>query len=133
MKKVDGADTLAANWPTQLTYMSGNWRNLETELLIAYDNLAHSIQKALNCHNIQSDKHPVDRHNKPSISIDRYQIDKDAHISYPDDFSLTDGMPNMASPMPLYNKEVQYEYSSVDEEERKCNLSRFFLHLIFRL
>ena len=50
-------DTLTEKWPTSLTYMSGDHIKLETEMLIAYDNLAHSIQKALNiermCESIQ--------------------------------------------------------------------------------
>ena len=112
LKKVDGAGTLAAKWPTQLTYMSGNCRNLETELIIGFDNVAHAIQKALNVNNITDER-------TSTISIDRYQVDNEAIVSYPDDHSLTDGMPNMAAPFPLYYKEVLHQYNSSQEEDRK--------------
>ena len=97
--------------------MSGNPLNLETELLIGFDLLAHSIQKALNCHNIQDDKHPTDRYNRPKLAILEYSVEKEAIIKYPDDEH--DGMPNMGAPFPLYNQEVLYQYTCTDEEERK--------------
>lgn len=118
MKQIDGTKTLAVDWPKgSLTYMSGDITNLETELLIAFDLLAHAIQKALNCHNIQDDRHPTDRYNKPELAIESFQIDSDAKITYPGE--IDDGMPHMGTPFSVYHKKVLHSYNDLQEENRK--------------
>ena len=109
LEKVDGAETLAAKWPIALTYMSGDVTNLETELLIGYDNLAHSIQKALNVERIE---------NKPQLAILEYSQEPNARINYSTD-SASDAMPNMDLPFPLYNQTVLHEYDNRQEENRE--------------
>ena len=100
--------------------MSGDVTKLETELLIAYDLLGHSIQQALNCHNIHDERHPTDRYNSPKLAIEDYQIDADAIITYPGD--IEDNMPHMGSPFTVYHKDVLHKYDANDEENRKFTL-----------
>ena len=110
LKDIDGAETLARNWPTTLSYMSGSPRNLETELLIGIDNVAHAIQKALNVTTSGG-------LTESKLSIDSYQIDTEAtnHFSLDSD----DNMPDMGTPEPLYNRIMHYKLHPAEEEHRK--------------
>ena len=115
MKDIDGSKTLAAGkWPKALTYMSGDIRNLETELLIAYDTLAHSIQQALN----------VTTNDHTDITIDSYHVETEAKISYSDD--MEDGLPNMGAPFPLYNRETHHELTAA--EEGHCKYKKCYIY-----
>jgi len=100
--------------------MSGNVTKLETEMLISYDLLAHAIQKALNCNNIG---------NEPELAIEEYHVDVEAIVSYPD--NIDDGMPNMCSPSPLYQKEILHQYGAVEEGTRKYKNFLISLFVIF--
>ena len=107
---MDGTKTLAVVWPTTLTYCSGDIQNLETELLIGLDNLAHSIQHALNVNNIRD----IDR---PELVTVEYQAVESAHEQCSD--NVADDMPHMRELFPLFQEEVLYKYKSTDEEARK--------------
>ena len=108
MKQVDGAVTLAAQWPTALTYMSGDHVNLETEMFIAYDNLAHAIQQALNVTRLSE---------RPQLAVLDYEQEPNACIQ---DSDLSDnGLPNMAPPFPLFHQKVLHTYDEREEEYRK--------------
>ena len=88
--------------------MSGDHINLETELFIAYDNLAHAIQKALNVTRLCE---------RPKLAVLEYEKAPNA-IENVSDLS-EDGMPNMAPPFPLFHQNIRHEYSEREEEYRK--------------
>ena len=100
--------TLAARWPTALTYMSGDHINLETEMLIAYDNLAHAIQKALNFTRLCE---------RPQLAILDYEKEPLAGLQGLD--LSDDEVPNMAPPFPLFHQKVLHSYDEREEEYRK--------------
>ena len=115
MKDIDGADSLARNWPTPLSYMSGSPSNLETELLIGLDNIAHAIQKALN---ITTGGGLTDA----KLSIDSFEIDEETRPRHVTRYHAvnTDGViPEMGTPEPLYNRIVNYKLHPAEEEHRK--------------
>lgn len=108
MEHVDGSETLAAKWPTALTYMSGDHVHLETEMLIAYDNLAHAIQQALNLTRLNE---------RPRLAVLEYEKEENARINVTTESA--DPMPYMAEPFPLYHQNTLHEYDEGDEEYRK--------------
>ena len=110
LKSLDGTKTLAAVWPTTLTYCSGDVCNLETELLIGLDNLAHAIQQTLNVNNLSND-------DNPDLAILEYHPEHDATVAHIDE--IEDGVPHMAMPVTFYHEEELYKYRSNDEEYRK--------------
>ena len=112
LKSLDGTKTLAAVWPTTLTYCSGDTRNLETELLIGLDTLTHAIQHTLNVNNLANDE-------TPDLAILNYYPEHDATIDHIDE--IDDGVPHMALPVTLYHEEELYKYRSTDEEYRKLS------------
>ena len=108
MEQVDGSETLAAKWPTALTYMSGDHIHLETELLIAYDNLAHAIQQALNLTRLNE---------RPRLEILEYEKEANAVVNVTTESA--DPAPYMAEPIPLYHQKVLHSYEEHEEEYRK--------------
>ena len=107
-QQVDSSETLAANWPMALTYMSGDISNLETELLISYDLIAHAIQKALNL---------TGKDGRPQLSISEYVHEPEAKIDISN--SSENPMPNMVEPFPLYYENVLHKLDETEEEIRK--------------
>jgi len=87
--------------------MSGSPKNLETEMLIGYDNIAHAIQQALNV--VEGDN--------PKLAIVSYEVETEARVNYSDE--IEDDMPNMGATHPLYRKEVLHEFDHADESDRK--------------
>ena len=109
LEQVDSSETLAANWPTALTYMSGDIANLETELLISFDLIAHAIQKALNL---------TGREGRPQLAILEYVPESDAKINVSN--SSEDPHPVMVEPFPLFHQNVLREFTEGDEDACKC-------------
>ena len=105
-ESVDGAETLARTWPTTFTFMSGNPTHLETELLIGWDTLAHSLQKLLNVNNVG---------HTPKITFRDYHPET-GYFNQSESSSSKNGPP-MCEPM--FHQEILYSFSSTDEESRK--------------
>ena len=107
MQTVDGTETLAAAWPTKLSYMSGSDVNLPMELLICWDNIASGIQKLLNTHS---------KSEEAQLEIVEYVRNDVAYITYPED--VEDDLPDMLAG-PIYNKKVLRAFTSGEESGRK--------------
>ena len=107
LQTVDGSSTLAAAWPSKLSYMSGGDVDLPTELLICWDNVASSIQKLLNT---------VNHSDESQLEVVEYVRNDIAHITYSDD--IEDNMPDMLAG-PVYNKDILRHYTPGEEDNRK--------------
>ena len=131
MKDIDGTETLAGAWPknVRLTHCSGDIEDLENELLVAWDTLAHALVRLMNVHNLHDEKHPIDRYNRPKIEILEYSQNTEAIVSYPEThdgnfysinirYKLILGMPSMGA-QPLYNRDVLAKYTESQENARK--------------
>lgn len=105
---MDSSKTLAAEWPIALTYMSGEIANLETELLIAFDLIAHAIQNALNL---------TGKNGRPQLAICDYVQEPDAKINVSN--SSENPHPNMVEPFPLYYENVLHKMEETDEDACK--------------
>ena len=101
----DGTKTLAATWPSSLTYMSGNMRNLEVELIIGWDNLAHALQKLLNVNNIG---------HSPVLAHRTYHPETETTFNS----NSTDNLPPMGAAV-MYHQAEYHRMTSAEEENRK--------------
>ena len=107
MQTIDGTATLAAAWPTKLTYMSGADVYLPTELLICWDNISSSIREVLNTHNKSS---------QTQLEIVEYVRNDIAYVTYPND--IEDDMPDMLSGS-IYNRQVLKSFTAGEEGARE--------------
>ena len=94
LEVVDGTCTFASDWPDEPTYMSGVSSNLELELLIGWDTIAHAIQKVLNVNNIDCD-----------AQIETVEFTHEADINRSNESTSEDGLPNMAR-QPLFTQTI---------------------------
>ena len=111
LEKANGAETLAASWPTRLTHMSGERSHLQLEMLIGWDNLSHAIQKLLNVNNIDG---------RPKLMYTEYHAESESE--YDSQVQYVDRSLNPLPPVrvqPMFHQAVLLELTSAEEEARK--------------
>ena len=96
--------------------MSGLIQNLGVELLICWDEINHCFRELLNCHNQSDDHYPASKHNKPTIVVEEYSVNKDLTMA---STASEDDYPHMAEPEDYYTKSIRYTYTEDEEEQRK--------------
>ena len=95
--------------------MSASDEHLGLELILLWDEIAHSIQQLLNCHNVHCSRNAPK--NAPSIVAQEFTADSEYQPNVtPDD---QDSYPYMAAPEQYFTRKVHYVYTERDEETRK--------------